>query len=71
MSRIKNVIEKAESMKWKINPLYDITGIQLMEIYENSRDIYSALSNAFVVGYLQGTKAAKAEIRLGKGKLNG
>lgn len=40
MSRIKNVIEKAESMKWKINPLYDITGIQLMEIYENSRDIY-------------------------------
>lgn len=65
MARIKNVIEKAESTKWQINPLYDITGVQLMEIYTNSQGIYNALSNAFSVGYLQGTKAAKAEIRRG------
>lgn len=63
MGRIKNVVEKAEKMRGKINPLYDISCYQLIELYDTSRGIYEALSKAFRVGYMQGMKAAKQETK--------
>lgn len=65
MTRIKNVLEKAESMSGKINPKYDITDQQADELYHDSRNSYEAVINAFRFGYLQGMKAAKAEMRKG------
>ena len=65
MARIKNISEKAEAMTTKINPLYDISCTQVAEIYEKSSNWYHAISNAFKIGYMQGMKAAKAEIHRG------
>lgn len=65
MARIKNVLEKAESMTGKVNPFYNISGIQIAEIYSNSRDWFNAINNGFKIGYMQGMKAAKAEFKKG------
>ena len=65
MARIKNVLEKAENMTGKINTYYDISGLQIAEIYNGSRNWYQAISNGFKIGYLQGMKAAKAEVKKG------
>ncbi len=65
MATIKNILEKAESMRGKINPRYDISYQQTSELYHGSRNSFEAVSNAFCIGYMQGMKAAKAEIRKG------
>lgn len=65
MARIKNVLEKAESMIGKINPRYDISVLQVAEIHQESGDWYRAITNAFRIGYMQGVKATKAEMKKG------
>ena len=65
MSRFKNVVEKAEAAKRKINRRYDITIGNMIEIGEKSDDIFSVISNSFAFGYMQGLKAAKAEVKKG------
>jgi len=66
MGRIKNVIEKAEAMTEKINPAYDISCMHVAEIYEGSGgDWYRSIANGFKIGYMQGMKAAKAEMKKG------
>lgn len=47
-----------------INPRYDMSYDQLMKLKE-APDIIESISNAFSYGYLQGTKAVKAEMRKG------
>lgn len=65
MANIKNVVEKAEATKRKINQRYSITIGNAIEIEEKSGDIFSIISNSFAFGYMQGMKAAKAEMRKG------
>lgn len=66
MGRIKNVIEKAEAMTGKINPAYNINCMHVVEIYEGSGgDWFRSIVNGFKIGYMQGMKAAKAEMKKG------
>lgn len=63
MSNTKNIIQKAQDMIGKINPYYDLRYSNVIEIYEDSSGIFDMISNSFRFGYLQGMKAAKAEMR--------
>ena len=56
-------MEKIESTRSKVNPYYDMRVKDLQEIYENSQSVFDCIANGFRFGYLQGVKAAKAEIR--------
>lgn len=61
----KSVIEKAESMAGKINPYYVLRTNELMELHNGSEDWFHAIVNSFRYGYMQGMKAAKAEMNRG------
>ena len=63
MARInlKRAIDEGRKI---INPRYDMSFEQL-KILEKTSDIKDLIYDAFSFGYLQGTKAAKAEMRKG------
>lgn len=65
MRNIKNVVQKAESMTGKINPHYDLSIGNEQEIREKSKGSTDMILYSFRFGYLQGMKAAKAEMRKG------
>lgn len=58
---MKNIMEKIE--KIKINPHYDISLRKTTEIYTYSKGVFDLISNAFTAGYMQGKKAARAEMK--------
>lgn len=59
-----NAVEKAEKMLGKINNRYNLTAREMDEIYqEYNHDMFDLISCAFRFGYLQGSKAVKAEMR--------
>ena len=59
-----NTVEKAEKMLGKINNRYTLTAREMDEIYqEYNHDMFDLISCAFRFGYLQGSKAVKAEMR--------
>lgn len=70
MRSMKNVVEKAQDMIGKINPYYDMSFGNIMEIYEKSDNPINMISTSFSFGYMQGMKAAKAEMKKG-GAVNG
>lgn len=61
----KSVIEKAESMVGKINPYYALKTDEALELCKDSGDEFHMVVNSFRYGYLQGMKAAKAELEKG------
>lgn len=64
MARVKNVVEKAESMMGKIPSGYQMSMSQIIELYNAfSNDQVSLIINSFQFGYMQGMKAAKAEMK--------
>lgn len=64
MARVKNVVEKAESMIGKIPSGYQMSTSQIIELYNAfSNDQVSLIINSFRFGYMQGMKAAKAEMK--------
>ena len=64
MARVKNVVEKAESMMGKIPNGYQMSISQVVEFYDAfSNDWFSLIINSFQFGYMQGMKAAKAEMK--------
>lgn len=66
MARVKNVVEKAESMCNKIPSAYQLSVNQVNELYEAfSSNWFGLIVNCFRFGYLQGMKAAKAELKRG------
>ena len=65
MSKLKNVVEKAESMIGKIPAGYELNTAQVAELYEKSPDWFHLIGNSFRFGYLQGMRAAKAEAKRG------
>ncbi len=61
---MKNSVEKAAEMAEKINGRYDLTMKEMDEMYQEYRhDLFSLIYCAFRFGYMQGSKAVKAEIR--------
>lgn len=65
MPKIKNVVEKTESMIGKIPAGYELNVTQVAELYEKSPDWFHLIENSFRFGYLQGMKAAKAKAKRG------
>ena len=63
---MKNVVEKSKSTLGKINPHYDISVLNVKEIYEKSSSPFDMICTGFRFGYIQGMKAAKAEISRGR-----
>lgn len=68
---IKNAVQKANSMIGQINPRYDMTVNNVKEIHEVYGGSFDTICCSFRLGYLQGMKAAKAELKRGGGKLDG
>ena len=58
-----NVQKTIETFSSKINPNYDMMGRHYTELREMSDDLYFLVCNAFVFGYAQGYKAARAELK--------
>lgn len=58
---MKNIMEKIAGVK--INPCYDAPGENVLEVADKSGNRIEAVINGFRFGYLQGYKAAKAEMR--------
>lgn len=56
--------------KIKVNPYYDIKIKEVDEIYTHSKSSFELFHNAFNAGYMQGMKAARAEMKKG-GVVNG
>ena len=53
MSKLKNVVEKAESMIGKIPAGYELNTAQVAELYEKSPDWFHLIGNSFRFGYLR------------------
>lgn len=61
MAECKNIIEKVKGLK--INPYYTLSYQNMVELIEKySRDACALMTNSFKFGYLQGYKAARAEM---------
>ena len=60
---IKNTVEKANSMRGMINPHYNMTIVNATEIHDVYGGNFESICCSFRFGYLQGVKAAKAEMR--------
>ena len=68
MEREKNVVEKANSMKEKIPEKYGLDVLQMDELYRDAQKSggwFTLISNSFSFGYMQGMKAAKAQMKGG------
>lgn len=66
----KSIIEKAESMMRRINKRYSLSTNEAFEVYEKTSSPIEAIAVSFRYGYMQGMKAAKAEMKKG-GAVNG
>ena len=58
-----NVMKAIKENKEKINYNYDLSLKQIKEIENNCSSKWELTYNFFVIGYVQGKKAAKAEMR--------
>lgn len=60
----KSVVEIIDRAKGKINSKYALRASQIAEIYNNANgDWFKSIITSFDYGYLQGMKAAKAEMK--------
>ena len=62
MGRLTGVVAKANQLVGKINPHYDLTSGNIQEIHREYGGNIESICCAFKFGYLQGMKAAKAEM---------
>ena len=62
MARVKNTMQLINKSIGKIHPNYDMRASNLQDILAESRDPYDLIVNGFRFGYIQGIKAAKAEM---------
>lgn len=65
MSSCKDIMEKIKAVTETIKPCYDMSIRDMRDIYDNSSDSYDLICNGFCYGYMQGMKAAKAEMKGG------
>ena len=60
---MKNLMQKIQDTQKAINPRFSMDTKQFEEIRNNSKDMFRFGTNCFIFGYMQGVKAAKAEIQ--------
>lgn len=60
---VRNTMELAQKANKVINKNYDIYGKNIMEITSESNNSVDMVVNGFRFGYMQGYKAAKAEMK--------
>lgn len=58
-----NIRRAINSTIGKINPRYDMTLGNIKQIGEENNSLYGVINDSFRLGYVQGMKAAKAEMR--------
>lgn len=60
-----NVMKKIQEMRGKINIYYDMDIEDIRTLLDSTHNRFMLVSNAFVFGYMQGTKAQKAKEKKG------
>lgn len=65
MGNLKSVVSKANAIIETINPCYDMSCKNMREIRDTYGGSFNAICCSFQFGYLQGMKAAKAEMEKG------
>ena len=63
MARVKSVYKAIEGIE--VDERYAMTVTHLEEIRNHAKGYFNAMSDSFDFGYLQGMKAAKAEMKRG------
>lgn len=67
---VKNTMQLVKKSIGHINAKYDIGIKNIIDIRKESKDCYDLICNGFIFGYMQGMKAAKAEMKK-SGVVNG
>lgn len=70
MGRVKKTMQLVEKSIGRINDNYGMCTENVEDIRKASRDFCDLICNGFRFGYMQGMKAAKAEMKKG-GVING
>lgn len=63
MARVRDTMGLIKKSGRQIDARYDITVGNAADIWDASRDAWDLICNGFRFGYLQGVKAARAEMR--------
>ena len=64
MACVKNVKNVIKSVRGTINPYYDMTSSNVRELYDAyPNQPFELICSSFKFGYLQGMKAARAEMK--------
>ena len=63
MARVRNTMQLINGSVGKIDVRYDLYAENITDIYDASRNDFDLICNGFRFGYLQGMKAAKAEMK--------
>ena len=58
----RNLEKIISETRKNLNPRYDITVHDMTCIKESSNEFFDLISNSFLFGYAQGTKAARKEL---------
>lgn len=66
MARIVNTKALIQKSASHINLRYDMCTQNMDDIYSMSQNSYEMICNSFRFGYMQGAKAARAEIKKGR-----
>ena len=62
---VQNTMNLARKASSVIDVKYDIFANNIDDIYQESDSVWDMIVNGFRFGYMQGVKAAKAEIKKG------
>lgn len=63
MAMVNETMRVVEKSIGKINPFYDMHIANVNDLYASSANPFDLICNSFRFGYMQGTKAAKAEMK--------
>lgn len=62
---VQNTMNLARKANSVIDAKYDIFANNINDIYQESDSVWDMIVNGFLSGYMQGVKAAKAEMKKG------
>lgn len=63
MGKVINTMDLVEKARKTINPNYEMYVNNLITVIDSSKDKYDMVHNGFLFGYMQGRKAAIAEMK--------
>jgi hypothetical protein len=63
MAVVRKTMNLVEKSQGNINPNYDMYASNIEDIEKASNNIYEMICNGFRFGYMQGKKAAMAEMK--------